>query len=340
MVRCLKPIFIIPVLVLAIVAVFILVKNSTFPINSTSPTPSSTNQKEEENFPMFVESLRKRDYPASGVVIEETLNPGVNYQRFIASYLSDGLKIYGLLTIPNAPKPEKGYPVIIVLHGYVNPQLYSTTEDYAASQDVLAGNNFITFKPDFRGHGESEGKALGAHFSEGYVVDTLNLISALKSYPQIDPAKISLWGHSNGGKIALQIMVVSSDIKAAVIWAGVVGSFEDMLETYNSKIPFLRQPSSLVKEKGLPSANPNFWNKLDPYFYLKDIFTPIQLHHGTADPQVPVELSLHLKIALEKESKKVEYYEYPGANHNFSGSDFNLAAQRSIDFFKSLLFAF
>jgi len=57
---------------------------------------------------MSIDSLRARDYPASEIVIEETLEQGLNYKRFIASYKSDGYKIYGLLTIPNKERPEGG----------------------------------------------------------------------------------------------------------------------------------------------------------------------------------------------------------------------------------------
>jgi hypothetical protein len=48
------------------------------------------------------------------------------------------------------------------------------------------------------------------------------------------------WGHSNGGEIGLRVVTISPDIKAASLWAGVVGSYEDMFEIYNDKIDFLK----------------------------------------------------------------------------------------------------
>ena len=184
----------------------------------------------------------------------------------------------------------------------------------------------------------SLGDATGAHFSENYVVDTLNAFSALKIYKNVDSEKIGVWGHSNGGEIGLRAMVVSKEIKAGVFWAGVVGSFQDMLETYNSRIPFMRRRTpDLIIKYGSPSANPNFWKKLDPYSYLSETSGPIQLHHGTADNSVPIELSIHLKDALKKEGKIVELYKYEGGDHNFNGGPFTTAMQRSIDFFKKYL---
>ncbi len=98
-----------------------------------------------------------------------------------------------------------------------------------------------------------------------------------------------------------------------------------------------RSTPEIVHRYGNPSANPTFWNQLDPYSFLADISGPVQLHHGTVDEQVPIDLSRHLAQELHDVSKSVELFEYPEANHNFSGSAFNLAVQRSVDFFNKNL---
>jgi acetyl esterase/lipase len=178
-------------------------------------TPEEPNDKNTLP-PMDIEALRARDYPASELIIEETFDAGPNYQRFIASYMSDGSKIYGLLTIPDEQRPDGGYPTILFLHGFILPDTYVTTADYVASQDGLARNGFITYKPDLRGHGRSEGIASSAHFSEAYVVDTLNALSALEADAAVDPNRVGLWGHSNGGLLGLRAIVITDKIKASV----------------------------------------------------------------------------------------------------------------------------
>ena len=294
-------------------------------------------KENEELIPMAIESLRRGEYPGDDFVIEETLPNGTNYQQFVASYRSEGLKIFGLLTIPLAPKPESGYPAIVFVHGYIPPKQYSTINSYPTYQATLARGGFVTFKPDLRGHGQSEGEPVSTHHSEKYVVDTLYAISYLKLHKDVNPERIGYWGHSNGGQIGLRVAVVSSDIKAGSFWAGVVGSYEDMLETYIDDIPFLKNARNpLVEKYGLPSENMNFWSMIDPYFYLDDIIIPIQLQHGTNDSDVPIELSLRLKEALENAGKIVEYYEYPGDDHNIGGNS-GIAWQRSIDFFREHL---
>src|SRR3990167_466352 len=79
--------------------------------------------------------LRSLKFPGSTLVIEETLAPGANYTRYIVSYRSQGLKIYGLLTVPTGGPPEEGWPAIVFNHGYIPPAQYKTTERYVAYLD-------------------------------------------------------------------------------------------------------------------------------------------------------------------------------------------------------------
>jgi dipeptidyl aminopeptidase/acylaminoacyl peptidase len=302
------------------------------------PTETVDSEKAIAGIPLAIASLRAREYPASELVIEQTLEPGANYQRHIASYLSDGFRIYGLLTVPDEAGGENGHAAILFLHGYIPPDTYITTRDYVATQDALASSGFLTFKPDMRGHGISEGEADGAHFSETYIVDTLNALSALENDPLVDAERIGIWGHSNGGLIGLRTILVTDRVKAASLWAGVVGSYEDMLETFFSRIDFLqRLAPPVVEEFGLPSENPDHWSLVDPFEYLDLVTTPVQLHHGVSDGSVPVELSRSLNDALLAAGKNVELYEYPGQGHNFYGEAFTEAMRRTIEFFNLYL---
>lgn len=349
--------------VLALIGIYFLIqpKKQTENISTVADYPQqieTSPSKIDEVIPppdpnehFYIESLKKRDYPSSDIKIEETLKPGINYQRYIASYQSDGLKINGLFTVPNDNESENSFPAIVFLHGYLDPKTYKTTDRYVAYQDGFARNGFITFKPDLRGHGLSEGSPVNSNFSQEYVIDTLNLISALKDYTDVNPNLIGMWGHSNGGGLTLRAMEVSADIKAAVIWAGVVGSYEDLLITYRNKIPWLNDKKELLEDlklesdsseeliakNGQPNPDSLFWSKFDPYSYIKNISTPIQLHHGTDDERVPVELSRHFEDVLVEEGKKVELYEYEGGDHNLASPNFSIAMERSILFFKQYL---
>lgn len=295
--------------------------------------------------PLTIENLRKGNYPGSDLIIEQTLDPGSNYQRYIASYKSEDLKIYGLLTIPNGQKPATGWPVIIFNHGFIQPAEYRTTERYVAYVDGFAKSGYIVFKSDYRGHGSSEGVAQGGYGNNDYTIDVLNALATLKKYPDSDPNRMGMWGHSMGGFITLRSMVVNKDIKAGVIWGGVVGSYQDMLSNWRrgaSPSPAFSPTSSrrwrqvLQDTYGTPVQNPKFWNSISANSYLSDISGPLQLDHGGADESVPVEFSRSLRDQLNALGKVVEYYEYPGNDHNISTS-FSLAMQRSIEFFNKYL---
>lgn len=300
---------------------------------------------EQELNPLSIEVLRSGNYPGSDIAIEQTLTQGSNYQRYIVSYKSEGNKIQALLTIPNGEKPENGWPVIIFNHGYIPPKEYVTTERYIAHMDGFSRNGYIVLKSDYRGHGQSEGEPTGAYGSNGYVIDVLNAVASIKKYKNADPNKIGMWGHSLGGFLTLRSMVVGKDIKAGVIWAGVVGSYSDLLNNWRRGtftpppgIPptARRWRDTLVKQYGTPEKNPEFWNSISANSYLKDILGPLQLHHGTADTSVPVAFSQTLEKQMKDAGKEVELYVYTGDDHNITNY-FGAAMQRSIEFFDKYL---
>jgi uncharacterized protein len=304
-----------------------------------SRTPTATATATPQN-PLSVAYMRQQSYPGSDIVIEQKLQAGANYQRYIASYLSEGLKQYALLTVPNGTPPATGWPAIIFNHGYIPPEQYRTTERYVAYVDGFARNGYVVFRPDYRGHDKSEGTASGGYGSPDYTIDVLNALSSVKRYATVDPNRIGMWGHSMGGHITLRSMVTSKDIKAGVIWAGVVASYPDLMSRWRRPVPVTvptrarRWRDDFVQQYGSPEANPTFWASISPSSYLADLSGPLQLHHGTADESVPTEFSqtLYQQAQAAKLSVPVEYYEYPGDNHNLSKS-FNTAMQRSIAFF-------
>lgn len=291
----------------------------------------------------MIESMRRQDYPGSEITIEQTLEPGANYDRYVASYLSEGNKIYALLTVPRGEKPDSGWPVIIFNHGYIPPAQYRTTERYVAYVDGFARNGYIVFRSDYRGHGDSEGEATGGYGSPAYTVDVLNAVASMKQFAEADPGRIGMWGHSMGGHITLRSMVTTGDIKAGVIWAGVVASYPDLFSRWrrpNNDIFPTPDPNrrrgrwrrELFNTYGSPEENPEFWAAISPTSFLNDLSGPIQLHHGTTDTSVPVEFSETLYEQMQAGGQLVELYVYEGDNHNIS-TNFGTAMARSIQFF-------
>jgi dipeptidyl aminopeptidase/acylaminoacyl peptidase len=295
----------------------------------------------------MIEVMRRQTYPGSELIIERTLEAGENYGRYIASYRSEGNKIYGLLTVPWGLKPESGWPVILFNHGYVRPSEYRTTERYLDYIDYLASRGYIVFRSDYRGHGNSEGQTGGAYGTPNYTIDVLNAMAAVKTHPDADPARIGMWGHSMGGHITLRAMVVSHDVKAGVIWSGVVGPYPDLFArsfTSAAGAEFTPRPTpastrwpnrwrnNLFATYGSPDENPAFWDSISANAYLEEISGPLQLHHATTDEVVPVAVAELLQGQMEAAGKQSELYLYHGDNHNIA-VNFYTAMGRSLELF-------
>ena len=309
------------------------------PITPTVPIPPTPVFAIGEE--LTIDALLKRDIEGSPITIEQQLEDGANYARYTASYLSEGNKIYGLLTVPFGDPPEDGFKAIVFNHGYIPPDQYRTTERYVAYVDGFARNGYIVYRPDYRGHAFSDGEARGAYGYPDYTIDVLNATAALKNYSDADPNRIGMWGHSMGGYITLRSMVVDPDIKAGVIWAGVVANYPDLLTRWrrpnnNQPPPSLstarRWRTQLQEQYGTPEENPAFYASISANTYLDDLSGPIQLHHGTADTSVPYEFSTTLADQLEAAGQPAEIFTYTGDDHNLS-QGFGEAMARSVDFF-------
>lgn len=302
------------------------------PPTISSPSPIPFQQ-------LTIPYLREKKYQSSLSQLE-LISENDNYFSYLASYDSDGLKINGLLTVPKGEAPTGGWPAIVFVHGYIPPKSYKTTERYSDYVDYLAKNNFVVFKIDLRGHDQSDGKAEGAYFSSGYVIDTLNAYQALQNSSLINPDQVGLWGHSMAGNIVLRTQAVKQDIPAVVIWAGAVYTYQDMSElgiNDQSYRPPTNEERSNDRERLFDTygkyTNNDFWHQVAPTNYLSDIKGAIQIHHAIDDQVVNIEYSRNLDKLLQQANVTHQLLEYPTGGHNISEPSFSQAMEETVDFF-------
>jgi len=305
--------------------------------------------------PISIEYLRSKSILGSTLVIEEELNNGSNYKQYIASYISEGNKVYGLLTEPTTPMPQGGFPAIVFNHGYIPPTQYVTTQKYIAYVDSLARSGFVVFKIDFRGNGRSEGDPSGSYFSSGYTIDAISALKSLQLFDKVNPKRIGMWGHSMAGNAVLRAMEVSPDIRAGVIWAGAVYSYQDFAKYGISDNSYTHRPdtqrvgaqqadrevsSEIQKIRSAPNTidfSSDFWRAISLTQNLKYLSAPLELHQAVNDPTVNIGYSRDLAVELTKQNKEYELFEYEGGGHNIESPYFETAMERTIVFFKKNL---
>lgn len=298
----------------------------------------------EEYQKLTIPYLKNKSFPGSQITIEKSYQKTAQYDSFIASYQSEGLKIYGLLTKPNSQIPENGFPAVVFLHGYVPPKTYQTTEKYVDYVDYLAINDLVVFKIDLRGHGNSEGSPSGTYFSGDYVTDTLNAYESLKTLDYVNSNKISLWGHSMSGNTILRSLAVKPEIYSASIWAGAVYTYKDMRDYGIQDSSYVRSqnPEHRINDRqkmynvvGNPqNENSQFWKLVSPIDFLDNYQGKIQIHHDKFDPVVSIKYSQNLQKLLETKNLNFELFEYDGGGHNLNSPYLEQAMQKTVYMFK------
>jgi len=319
-----------------------------FSSSSVLSQASQDESEKEQQIPfaeMTIPSLRNRAYDSSLTILRQYQRQR-RYSSYIAHYDSEVARVQALLTIPSGAQPEGGWPAIVFVHGYIPPSQYRTTQRYISHVNALAQKGFVVLKIDLRGHGESEGTASGAYYSEEYIEDVLNARAALQNFSEVNPQRIGLWGHSMAGNVVLRAMVARPEIPAGVIWAGAVFDYEDFQElglSDNSYRPpeimdeRRKRREALFSAHGQFQKESSFWRTVAPVNYLQDLQGVIQLHHPTKDAVVSVEYSRRLWKRLRPLSPRHEFYEYAIGDHNFSGPAYSTAMSRTIAFFEQYL---
>jgi dipeptidyl aminopeptidase/acylaminoacyl peptidase len=296
---------------------------------------------------LTISALLAREIVGSPITIEQQLENGANYARYIASYFSEGYKVYGLLTVPFGEPPAEGFKAIVFNHGYIPPQQYRTTERYVAYVDALARSGFVVFKIDMRGFGNSEGEPRGTYFSPDYTIDAISALKSLQTLDYVDPEGIGMWGHSMAGNLVLRAMLVEPAVKAGVIWAGAVYSYDDFVR-YSIEDPSYVPPSGDVSPSrrigqqireayGPPNTTQPYWKAVSLTEHIDLLRAPVQLHHAVNDYVVNIGYSEDLAAVLNAAGKTYEYYPHAGGGHNINSPYFEAAMQRTIAFFQAHL---
>lgn len=301
---------------------------TTSPLMTLAPTLSPTATPDPFlNF--YITTLANRTY--GGGVLQDIggLYAQGNFSRRQFKYRSEGLDLYGFLNIPDGDGP---FPIIIMLHGYVEPGLYRTVAYSARYADDLAENGFFVIHPNLRRYAPSEDgpNQLGI----GDTIDTLNLINLVRRQAgtdgvlkKADASRIAMWGHSMGGGIVIRSLILDDQLRGGLLYASIHTDEKINLSHFEDDgrgVSKLSVPAQVLEE-------------ISPSEYLDEINVPISIHHGVEDSVVPVAWSEELCNRLSELQIDVECNIYPRQPHTFQNDGDLQFMQNSMLFFQRIL---
>lgn len=260
------------------------------------------------------ERMVERKDGVSEIVKEELMEEFDDYSSYLFSFVSEGKRITGQLNVPDGVGP---FPVVVMLRGYVDPESYVTGVGTKNAAGYFANKGFLTVAPDFLGYGGSDDPdedTIGARVRRPATV--LDLIVSLDNLTEADTSQLFMWGHSNGGQIALSVLEVLGKrgvVIPTTLWAPVSKPFPYSILYYTDEYD--------DRGKAIRKVIANFEKDYDVDLFSIDMYfnwlnSPLQIHQGTADDAVPSEWSDEFVELLNEMEKDVDYYVYSGADHN------------------------
>jgi dipeptidyl aminopeptidase/acylaminoacyl peptidase len=264
------------------------------------------------------------DYPAAELVVP---------QQVILT-AADGMAIHGQLFLPPGLKPGEKRPALVFFHGGSRRQMllgfhymYYYSNAYAMNQ-YLASQGYIVLAVNYRsgiGYGMKFREALnyGATGASEYN-DVVGAGLYLKNRPDVDPARIGLWGGSYGGYLTALGLARASDLFAAGVdfhgvhdWNNVISNF---VPAYD---PAKQAAAAKLAFESSPLSSVSTWR------------SPVLLIHGDDDRNVPFNETVLLVEALRKHKVYFEQLIFPNEIHDFLlYRDWVAAYEASAEFFQ------
>jgi len=125
--------------------------------------------------------------------------------------MSEGLKLAGVLHVPQGLAAGERRPAFLVLHGFGGNK---EGEQGVWATKTLLQWGYVCLQIDFRGCGESEGER-GRIVPQEEVIDAQNAISFLETRPEVDAKRIAICGSSLGA--AVGIVTAGTDPRVAAL---------------------------------------------------------------------------------------------------------------------------
>jgi alpha-beta hydrolase superfamily lysophospholipase len=292
-----------------------------------------------------IENLSQKTITPTEIKIERLLKEEKSFTTYLFSISFDPTlenktqkKVTGVL---NIPAKGKNFPLVLMLRGFVDQKTYTSGTGTKRAAEFFAQKGFITVAPDFLGYGESDKESENIFESRFQTYTTvLTLLSSFGSpsftkatEDKWDNKNIFLWGHSNGGQIALTVLEITGKSYPTTLWAPVSKPFPYSILYYTDESEDL---GKLIRKELAKFEEDYDVNLYSIHNYFGQIHAPIQIHQGTADDAVPVDWTKKLVKNLKSLDLDIDLYLHIGADHNLQPS-WNTVVTRDLKFFNANL---
>lgn len=274
--------------------------------------------------------------------------PGAPYTASTVSIRTPaGITLAGTLTMPSARTGRIAAVITVTGSGGQdrdgNQPGMRDYQPFREIADALSGRGVAVLRLDDRGMGASDlgpSTATTADFAD----DIRAGIQWLRSRPEIDPSRIVIVGHSEGGIIAPMIAATDPSVAGIVIMAGSATTGRIILKRQQeyavdsmARLTGAARDAALAQSQratdSLAAGMPwmRFFIEYDPTTAAREVrATPVLILHGERDMQVPAAHADSLASVMRAAGNaRVTVHKFPRTNHLFTeDADVGLAYAR------------
>jgi dipeptidyl-peptidase 4 len=257
-------------------------------------------------------------------------DPLAEYQRPriepIVLKADDNTPLYGRLIYPVNFDSTKRYPVIVYL--YNGPGVQLLTNGFPASGNLwyeyMAQHGYVVFTMDGRGSSNRGLKFEQATFRQLGTVemaDQMKGVEFLKSKSFVDSTRMGMHGWSFGGFMTTSFMLRKPGVFACGVAGGPVMDWKMYEVMYTERY------------MDTPQENPQGYEDANLLTKAGSLKGKLLLIHGTIDSTVVWQHSVKFLKAAVDNKVQVDYFVYPGYEHNVRGIDRVHLMQKVSDYF-------
>jgi dipeptidyl aminopeptidase/acylaminoacyl peptidase len=222
----------------------------------------------------------------------------------------DGTPVSGYLYKPVDYTPGKKVPTLLNPHG--GPVGQYSASFYHLAQ-LFAANGYAVLLPNPRGssgYGQKFCEAIFADWGNKDFQDDMAMVDYAVAQGIADPEKLGVGGWSYGGMSTDFIIAQTTRFKGAISGASIA--------LIASGFGHDQYQRDYFYELGYPWENKTGWEKISPFYRVKNITTPTLFMGGDIDWNVPILGSEQMYEALRSLGRTTELVVYPGEYHGFT----------------------